>query len=127
MQSDEKQLLRFFRGLSEANRKSLLDYAEFLASRKIGVAAGPVSQIPLGIERPVQESVIKAVKRLRLNYPMLEYDKLLNEATALVSRHVMHKDPAPEVIDELELVFKRHYDAHLQTIGNATPENEEPV
>jgi hypothetical protein len=126
MQSDEKQLLRQFRALSEANRKSLLDYAEFLGTRDAGLITEPVPQLPLVIPRPEQESVIKAVKRLMQTYPMLEREKLLHETTALVSRHVMHKDPAPGVIDELELVFKRHYDAHLQAAVSPNLENKEP-
>jgi hypothetical protein len=121
MQSDEKQLLQLFRALPEASRKSLLDYAEFLGTREGGSTNEPVSQIPLDIPRPEKESVIRAVKRLMLTYPMLDRDKLLHETTALVTRHVVHRDPAPGVIDELELVFKRHYDAHLQASRDEEP------
>lgn len=118
MQANEKELLQLYRTLSEGGRKSLLDYAEFLASRDAGAPAEPVPQVPLDIPRPTQESVIKAVRRLMQTYPMLERDKLLHETSALVTRHVVHKDPAPGVIDELELLFKRHYDAHLNAAGN---------
>jgi len=119
MQSDEKQLLRLFRELPEAKRQSLLDYAEFLGARESGASSEPVSQVPLDIPRPENETVIKAVKRLMQTYPMLEREKLLHETTTQVTRHVVHKDPAPGVIDELELVFKRHYDAYLQATDNA--------
>jgi hypothetical protein len=122
MQSDEKQLLRLFRALPKISQKSLLDYADFLGSRGISPVVEPLSQTPLAIPRPDQESVIKAVKRLMKTYPMLDRDTLLHETTTLVTRHVVHKDPAPGVIDELELVFKRHYDAHL-----TAPENKESV
>ena len=73
---------------------------------------------PLRYPRPEKESVIKAVKRLMQTYPMLDRDRLLQDTSALVTRHVMHKAPAAGVIDELELMFKRHYDAYLQAAGN---------
>ncbi|NCS66248.1 MAG: hypothetical protein COS39_03635 [Hydrogenophilales bacterium CG03_land_8_20_14_0_80_62_28] len=121
MSSDEKCLLRLFRALSEANRKSLTDYAEFLGTREVVASVVDVSQTPLAIPRPEQESVIKAVKRLMLTYPMLGRDTLLQDTSTLVTRHVIHKLPALEVIDELELLFKRHYDAHLQAAANQEP------
>lgn len=121
MSSDEKRLLRLFRTLSETNRKSLTDYAEFLATREVVAKVEDVPQTPLAIPRPEQESVIKAVKRLMLTYPMLGRDTLLQDTSTLVTRHVIHKLPAPEVIDELELLFKRHYDAHLQAVANQEP------
>ncbi len=114
MTSNEKQLLKLFQRLAEADRRSLMDYAEFLVGRSGGAEAPvPVSATPLNIPRPESESVIKAVRRLMQTYPMLERDKLLHETTSLVTRNVVHKDPAPGVIDELELLFKRHYDAYL--------------
>lgn len=119
MTPEEKRLLQSYRALSEASRQSLLDYAEFLAAREPATPARPeAAGKPLDIPRPADESVIKAVKRLMQTYPMLERDKLLHETTAQVTRNVIHKHPAAEVIDELELIFKRHYDAYLQSAGN---------
>lgn len=119
MSSDEKKLLKLFRALSESARTSVLDYADFLAARDTGAPAR-VAQTPLDIPRPAEESVIKAIKRLRDTYPMLERDKILNETSALLTKHVVHKHPAPAVIDELEALFKRYYDLHVQ----AQPDNE---
>lgn len=113
MSSDEKRLLKLFRALSDSARTSLLDYAGFLASRDDGPIMA-VPETPLDMPRPAEESVVKAIKRLMATYPMLERDKLLHETSGLVTRHVMHKHPAAEVIDELELLFKRHYDLHAQ-------------
>lgn len=119
MTPEEKRLLQSYRALSEASRQSLLDYSDFLAAREPVTAVRPeVANKPLDIPRPAEESVIKAVKRLMQTYPMLERDKLLHETTAQVTRNVIHKHPAAEVIDELELIFKRHYDAYLQSAGN---------
>jgi hypothetical protein len=114
MPDDEKWLLKLYRSLSDADRKSLADYADFLVSRSQTDAPVATTQtVPLDIPRPEHESVIKAVRRLMQTYPMLERDKLLHETTALVTRNVVHKDPAGEVIDELELLFRRHYDVYL--------------
>lgn len=113
MTSDEKRLLRLYRALSGRGRTSLLDYADFLAARD-GGPEPVVSELPLDIPRPAEESVIKAIKRLRDTYPMLERDKILNETSALLTKHVVHKHPANEVIDELEALFRRYYDGHVQ-------------
>ncbi|NTV94109.1 MAG: hypothetical protein HGA75_01660 [Thiobacillus sp.] len=113
MTSDEKRLLKHYRALSNSGRTSLLDYADFLAARDNGPEAS-VPETPLDIPRPAEESVVKAIKRLRTTYPMLERDKLLNETSALMTRHVMHKHPAVQVIDELEALFRRYYDLHVQ-------------
>lgn len=112
MTSDEKRLLKLYRALSNSGRTSLVDYADFLASRDNGQAAVP--ETPLDIPRPAEESVVKAIKRLMATYPMLGRDKLLHETSALMTRHVVHKHPAVEVIDELESLFKRYYDLHEQ-------------
>ncbi len=107
----EKRLLALFNQLPEAERKSLLDFAEFLAER-----AGPVAPAhptePLDIPRPEGESVVAAMKRLRQTYPMLDHSKMLHEASGLMGEHMMQGRPAPEVIDDLELMFVRYYKKH---------------
>ncbi len=112
MTADERRLLRAYRALPEAQRAGLLDYAEFLLSRAGQEEGEMVPQAPLDIPRPHQETVVKAIRRLRATYPMLERNQLLHETSALMAQHVMHKRPAPEVIDELESLFKRYYDQH---------------
>ena len=113
MAPDDKRLLKLYRALPESGRASLLDFAEFLATRAENQPA-PVSDTPLDIPRPAEESVVKAIKRLMATYPMLARDQLLHETSAQMTRHVVHKHPAAEVIDELELLFRRHYDQYLQ-------------
>jgi hypothetical protein len=108
MTADERRLLRLFRDLSENKQASLLDYAEYLLARVLPEAE-PVSQTPLDIARPVQESVVKAIKRLRETYPMLDRAKLIHETSALMSQHLVQGRTAVEVIDELEALFRRHY------------------
>jgi hypothetical protein len=109
MNADERQLLKAYRVLGETRRASLLDYAEFLASRETGSDAAEVPSEPLDIPRPAVESVVKAIKRLRATYPMVDRSVILNDTSALMTQHLMQKRPAVEIIDELEVLFRRHY------------------
>jgi hypothetical protein len=114
MAGDSKKLLRLFRSLSSARQQALLEYAEFLASRDAADGLNAVPQEPLSIPRPEQESVVKAIQRLMASYPMLDRNKLLHETSAQMTRHLIHGVPAVEVIDELEVIFRRQYEARLE-------------
>ena len=105
----QKQLAELFERLPEAEQKSLLDFAEFLAERA-GPVASPHPQEPLDIPRPEEENVVAAMKRLRETYPMIDTSKLLHEASSLMGEHMMQGRPAPEVIDDLEQLFLKHYE-----------------
>jgi hypothetical protein len=108
MTADERRLLRLFRALSESKRSGLLDYAEFLLNRELPDAPEtPVT--PLDIPRPDKESVVKAIKRLRETYPMVDRAKILHETSSCMTAHLVHGKPAAQVIDELEAMFLRHY------------------
>jgi hypothetical protein len=107
----EKRLLELYNGLPEAERKSLLDFAEFLAGRATPTAPA-VPQQPLAIPRPDGETVVAAMKRLRATYPMLDHSKMLHEASGLMAEHMMQGRPGGEVIDELEVMFVRYYEKH---------------
>jgi hypothetical protein len=110
MSGESKKLLRLFRDLSPTRRQALLEYAEFLASRDALEGLNAVPQEPLPIPRPEQESVVKAIQRLMASYPMLDRNKLLHETSAQLTRHLMQGVPAVEVIDELEMIFRRHFE-----------------
>ena len=110
--TDKLQLLA--QKLSEDEQKTLLDYAEFMVSRSTHQPE-PVSTVPLDIPRPEQESVVEAMRRLSKTYVMLNMDKLLHEASGLMSEHIMHGRDAVEVIDELQCLFDRHYQDFLDT------------
>ena len=107
MRRNEKHLLEHYRALPEAERVTLLAFAEFLAGR-VRPGDGPLLE-PLLIPRPEQESVVRAIKRLTATYPMLDHSRLLNETSDLMSRHVLHGEPAAKVIDRLEALFAGHY------------------
>ncbi len=107
----EKRLAELFEQLPASERKSLLDYAEFLASRCEPVAAPSLELKP--IPRPQEESVVAALKRLRETYHMLDHAKMLHEASGLMAQHLIQGRPAPEVIDELEEMFRQYFEKLL--------------
>lgn len=103
----EKRLREIAASLPEEPARALLEYAEFLAARY----GGPKEIIqPLDISRPSQESVVKAIQRLSATYPMVDRSKMLNETSVLMTQHVIQGRNAVEVIDELEALFRRHYE-----------------
>lgn len=106
--SDEKQLLKAFARLNEEGRRSLLDYAEFLAERSPEPEVQSMARVE--IARPEEESVIAAIKRLSATYPMLDPSLMLHETSGLMSQHLIQGREAVEVIDELELLFTRYYE-----------------
>ncbi len=104
---NELRLREILGQLPEAQAVALLEFAEFLAARY----AGPKEITePLDIPRPPQESVVKAIKRLGITYPMLDRSRMLNETSVLMTQHVIQGRDAVEVIDELEVMFRRHYE-----------------
>lgn len=109
---DSKRLVSIFRSLSESRQQALLDYAEFLAGKEgADTAAAPPAE-PLPIPRPEQENVVKAIQRLMQTYPMLERNQIFHEASAQMTRHLIHGVAAADAIDELERIFARQYQQH---------------
>jgi len=113
--TDSKRLLGLFRSLSESRQQALIEYAEFLGSKESVEQdnAPPLDHLP--ISRPDQENVVKAIQRLRQTYPMLDSANIFNDASAQMTRHLMHGVPAVEVIDELERIFLKHYESSRQS------------
>ena len=98
--------------LSPEEQATLLDYAEFLVSRS-SYNPEPESNEPVDVPRPTEESVVAAMRRLSQTYPMLNMDKLLHEASGLMSEHIMQGRAAVEVIDDLQVLFDRYYQQHI--------------
>ncbi|MBU0499495.1 MAG: hypothetical protein KJ558_08275 [Gammaproteobacteria bacterium] len=109
----QRRLLQLFRALDGADQASLLAFAEFLTSRGKGEpSAGPNPEplhAPREIPRPGQENVVAAIRRLSETFFMLERGRMLNETSLLMSSHILQGRAAPEVIDDLESLFQRHY------------------
>lgn len=112
----ERRLSALFEAMSDAGRQMLLEYAEFLAARH---ERPGLSLEPLDIPRPETEAVTAAIRRLVATFPMLERDMLFNETTALMTQHIMQARPAQAVIDDLEVLFRRHYALFLEKRKNA--------
>lgn len=113
MDRTEKRLLAVVRSLPEETKEQVLAFAEFLQGR-LALPVPTVPTEPLVIPRPPGENVVKAIKRLAATYPMLDRGKMLNETSALMSQNVLGGRPAPEVIDDLEALFRAAFEARRQ-------------
>lgn len=105
MDRDERRLLQSYRRLHKTEQGNLLAFAEFLVER-CGI---PQDTEIRSLARPESETVVGAIKRLSASYHMLDRSKMLHETAGLMSEHLLHGRPAVEVIDDLELIFSRHY------------------
>lgn len=112
-------MLRLYSGLDGQRRDSLLAFAQFLwqqqeqeGAQAPADASGP--SLPEDIPRPQEESVVAAMRRLTKTFPMIDRDALLDRATSLMTAHMLQGQPAAEVIDELEVLFREHYEIYLQ-------------
>jgi len=107
MDKHNKELKTLFAKLEPERQQQLLEFARFLVERQ-----GPLELIisePETIARPEDETVVGAMKRLSRTYPMLEKQHLFNEASALMAEHMLQGRAAADVIDQLEILFLRHY------------------
>lgn len=113
LSADERRLLERFAALGDTDRQALLAFAEFLAQRSAdsddeGEPSGLPEPDP--IPRPEKESVVGALRRLSATYHMVDRSILLHQASGLMSAHVLQGRSAPDVIDELEVLFRRAYE-----------------
>ena len=117
---DQRRLLDRYTRLDPERRRSLLAFAAFLMQQQEEVPKeeepAPVEH-PLAIPRPAKESVVGAIKRLSQTYPMLERSELLDETSALMSAHIMQGREAAAVIDDLEALFRSHYERYAGDRG----------
>ncbi len=121
---DRQRLLSLLGRLGEADRATLLAFAEFLAARGAAgadPAAAPPPERPTLLPRPPGESVVAAIRRLSASYPMLDRRRLLNLTSSRMTQHILHGRPAAEVIDELEQVFAAEYQALAGPEAGTTP------
>ena len=108
----ERKLCKLYKTLNKADQHSLMSFAEFLAKRNQDLedTQQAILATPLDIPRPENESVIKAVRRLKETYPMLNTDGMFDNISALMTSHIMEARPAESVIDELEALFAQYYE-----------------
>ncbi len=117
MPSDQRKLIKLFKGLDEKDQAVLIAFAEFLSKREAATddetrTEQPLQE-PVPIERPEDESVVAAIKRLSSSYHMLDTSILLTETSSLMTAHLIHGRSASDVIDELEALFTKEYEAFL--------------
>ena len=107
--------MSIFDELDKSSQQSLLDFAEFLQSKDVDSSKAPLASLQEPDLIPAQdgESVIMALKRLSASYPMLDKSKLLNDTSVLVTEHTLQGRDRDEVITELDVVFKQHYQKYV--------------
>lgn len=115
---EERRLTRLYRSLGDADRHTLMAFAEFLTRGERPAPAPAPPRDPTPLPRPEGETVIAAIRRLSLTYSMLDRAPMLHETSALMSAHVLQGRNAAEVIDALEALFERQYqDYRARALG----------
>jgi len=104
---EERQLRAVLEALTDAEVVSVLDFAQYLRDRR-STAPKPSTEI-VEIPRPEDESVIAAIRRLTQTYPMLDRGTVFNEASSLMTRHVVQGESREDTIDRLEALFQSRY------------------
>ncbi len=100
-------LIDLYEAMDDERKLSLCDFADFLYAK-----SGPViKEIPQpeDISRPEQETVVGAVKRLKLRYHMVESMSVFSAASELMTDHMVKGRDVVEVIDEMEVLFEDAY------------------
>lgn len=105
---EKSRLLESWRYLGAAERETLIKFAEFLRTTQ-PQPPDPISQTPLNLARPDGESAVKALKRLKKNYPMIDADVGLLDAASRLLMEKISGTPDNEVIDKMEKLFLGRY------------------
>jgi hypothetical protein len=94
------RLVELWERLDPEARRTLVEYAEFLAVRAGGAAApvDPPARVP-------GETVLQAVNRLNRSYPGLRRTALMQPVGELLAQHMVDARAAEEVIDALEALY----------------------
>ena len=108
MGREEERLLDLFDRLAPEQQDGLIAFAEFLAGKP--PEGADLGREPLAVSRPEVETVTMAIRRLVQTYPMLDRRRLMAEASRFMAQHALEGRAAAAVIDDLELVFSRHYE-----------------
>ena len=111
-----KQLIDLYDSLDNERKQSLSDFADYLLAK-----AGPVLKEippPEDIPRPEKETVVGAVKRLKMQYHMVESMTVFSKASALMTDHMVKGRDVMEVVDEMELLFQTEYNKLVDDLEN---------
>ena len=110
-----KKLIELYESLDKERQRSLSDFADFLLA-KSGPVLKEVPQ-PEDILRPEKETVVGAVKRLKLKYHMVESMSVFSAASTLMTDHMVKGRDVVEVIDEMETLFFDEYNKLLDKMN----------
>ena len=115
MATTEKYLYQLFGQLAAGDQATLLAFAEFLHERGSSgdaTTAGKPLEIPEPeqIERPTEETIVGCLKRLAMTYPMLDKKVMLEATSDLVATTIMKGGDTVGAINELERIFRIHYE-----------------
>ncbi len=110
--ADFSALKAIFDTLDAERQRSLLDFAEFLQS-KGDLVVQEIGE-PMDIPRPDDETVVGAIKRLKLTYPMIDSMAVFSAASSLMTDHMVSGRDRVEVIDEMQELFHQAYLNMLQ-------------
>ena len=111
-ENDSIRLSAIFDTLNEDRKKTLLEFAEFLEAKGDLVTREMAPVVT--IEKPKGETVVGAIKRLKLSYPMIESMSVFTASSSLMTEHMINGREAMEVIDDMEKIFEEAYQALLQ-------------
>ncbi len=107
-----QDLIDLYEAMDDNRKKSLSDFADFLYAQ-----AEPITKEippPDDVPRPEQETVVGAVKRLKIKYHMVESMAVFSEASSLMTDHMVKGRDVVEVIDEMEVLFEAAYKKLVQ-------------
>ena len=107
-----QDLIDLYEAMDDNRKKSLSDFADFLYAQ-----AEPITKEippPDDVPRPEQETVVGAVKRLKIKYHMVESMSVFSEASSLMTDHMVKGRDVVEVIDEMEVLFEAAYKKLVQ-------------
>lgn len=105
-------LIDLYESMDDERKTTLCDFADFLYAK-----ADPINKEilpPDDIPRPEKETVVGAVKRLKLTYHMIESMSVFSAASALMTDHMIKGRDVVEVIDEMEILFEDSYTKLVQ-------------
>ena len=105
-------LIDLYEAMDDSRKKSLSDFADFLYAQ-----AEPITKEilpPDDVPRPEQETVVGAIKRLKVTYHMIESMAVFSEASSLMTDHMVKGRDVVEVIDEMEVLFEEAYKKLVQ-------------
>ena len=111
-----QDLIDLYEAMDDNRKKSLSDFADFLYAQ-----AEPISKEilpPDDVPRPEQETVVGAVKRLKIKYHMVDSMSVFSAASALMTDHMVKGRDVVEVIDEMEILFGDAYKKLVQESKN---------